>query len=197
MGDLDLWAGADDCYKCASSDVSCPVAEVDDEFPGPKFQGPEQWRLKRKGDDDVDPSITSCSNCMRYSSACPSGVPLSQMHNEARGEYVDEQQSKLSREYVRNRILSNYHTSARLASKLPRLSNFMMNFGPVRRVMEATLGVTKEREFPRFAKQTFREWWHDRGGAHVSNPEKRAAYFRGRSYSTWRSTSTAKQSTSP
>ena len=43
-GDLDLRAGSDSCYKCTSCDTSCPVAEVDDSFPGPKFQGPEQWR---------------------------------------------------------------------------------------------------------------------------------------------------------
>ncbi len=53
-----------------------------------------------------------CSNCMRCDNACPSSVPLSQMHNTARGEYVDEQMDKLSREYIRNRILSNYRTSA-------------------------------------------------------------------------------------
>ena len=41
-GDLDLRAGSDPCYKCTSCDTSCPVAEVDDSFPGPKFQGPEQ-----------------------------------------------------------------------------------------------------------------------------------------------------------
>jgi glycerol-3-phosphate dehydrogenase subunit C len=178
-GNLDLREGADNCYKCTTCDVSCPVAEVDDEFPGPKFQGPEQWRLKRKGDEDIDPSITSCSNCMRCDSACPSSVPLSQMHNEARGEYVAEQMQKLTPEYVRNRILSNYHTSAWFASKLPRLANFVMNFGPARWIMEKTLGVTNEREFPAFADQTFREWWNERGGAHVENPEKQVAYFHG------------------
>jgi glycerol-3-phosphate dehydrogenase subunit C len=178
-GDLDLRAGADNCYKCTSCDTSCPVAEVDEEFPGPKFQGPEQWRLKRKSDEDIDDSITSCSNCMRCDSACPSDVPLSQMHNEARGEYVEEQMGKLSVEYVRNRILSNYRTSAQLASTVPRLANFAMNFGPARWVMEKTLGVTKEREFPEFATQTFREWWDERGGALVENDEKQIAYFHG------------------
>ena len=38
--DFDLRPGADSCYKCSSCDTSCPVAEVDDDFPGPKFQGP-------------------------------------------------------------------------------------------------------------------------------------------------------------
>ncbi|EMA37993.1 anaerobic glycerol-3-phosphate dehydrogenase subunit C [Halococcus hamelinensis] len=176
---MDLRPGADDCYKCTTCDTSCPVAEVDDDFPGPKFQGPEQWRLKRKGDDDIDPSINACSNCMRCDNACPSSVPLSQMHNEARGAFVERQMEKLSTEYIRNRILANYHTSAWFASKLPRVANFAMNFGPARWAMEKTLGVTAEREFPAFAGQTFREWWAERGGAHVENPDKRVAYFHG------------------
>jgi len=178
-GDLDLRAGADNCYKCTTCDMSCPVAEVDESFPGPKFQGPEQWRLKRKDDHDIDESIQKCSNCMRCDSACPSEVPLSQMHNTARGSFVENQMDKLSPEYIRNRILSNYRTSAWLASKVPRLSNFMMNFGPARWVMEKTLGVTAERDFPEFAEETFREWWVDRGGAQVQNPDKRVAYFHG------------------
>ena len=178
-GDLDLREGADSCYKCASCEVSCPVAEVDDEFPGPKFQGPEQWRLKRKDDHDIDESIKSCSNCMRCDDACPSGVPLSQMHNEARGEFVEHQMEKLSVEYVRNRLLANYHTSARLASLFPRTASFAMNFGPARWALEKVFGIPKEREFPAFATETFREWWTARGGAKVENPDKRVAYFHG------------------
>ncbi|GAA0679538.1 anaerobic glycerol-3-phosphate dehydrogenase subunit C [Natronoarchaeum mannanilyticum] len=177
--DMDLRPGSDDCYKCSTCDTNCPVAEVDDDFPGPKFQGPEQWRLKRKDDHDIDDSVMKCSNCMRCDSACPSEVPLSQMHNTARGSFVENQMDKLSPEYIRNRILSNYRTSAWLASKVPRLSNFMMNFGPARWVMEKTLGVTAERDFPEFAEQTFREWWVERGGAQVENPDKRVAYFHG------------------
>jgi glycerol-3-phosphate dehydrogenase subunit C len=178
-GDLDLRAGSDSCYKCTSCDTSCPVAEVDDDFPGPKFQGPEQWRLKRKDDVDIDESITSCSNCMRCDSACPSSVPLSQMHNEARGEYVEESMSKFSREYVRNRILSNYRFFAGIASKTPRLANFVTGLGVTKWFGEKLLGVTSEREFPDFATQTFRQWWKVRGGAQVENPDKRVAYFHG------------------
>ncbi|MFB6233833.1 MAG: anaerobic glycerol-3-phosphate dehydrogenase subunit C [Halopenitus sp.] len=193
--DFDLRPGADSCYKCSTCDTNCPVAEVDDDFPGPKFQGPEQWRLKQRDEDhEVDDSVMDCSNCMRCDNACPSGVPLSQMHNTARGEYVDEQMSKLSVEYVRNRILSNYRTSAWLASKAPRVANFAMNFGPARWVMEKTMGITSERDFPEFARETFREWWNGRGAAAESrkrareererrgdpvDADKKVAYFHG------------------
>ncbi|WP_256545236.1 anaerobic glycerol-3-phosphate dehydrogenase subunit C [Halobellus inordinatus] len=176
---MDLRPGADNCYKCSVCDTACPVAEVDDDFPGPKFQGPEQWRLKRKEGGEIDDSIISCSNCMRCDDACPSGVPLSQMHNTARGEYVDEQMDKLSREYVRNRILANYGTLARLGSKVPRLTNLVMGNSLVQKINEKVLGIPSERDFPAFASQTFREWWHERGGANVESEEKRIAYFHG------------------
>ena len=178
--EMDLRPGADNCYKCSVCDTTCPVAEVDDDFPGPKFQGPEQWRLKRAEDDvEIDDSIMSCSNCMRCDDACPSGVPLSQMHNTARGAYVDEQMSKLSREYVRNRILANYGTLARLGSKVPRLTNFVMGNSLVQRINEKLLGITAERDFPEFATRTFREWWAERGGPQVTSEENRVAYFHG------------------
>ncbi len=178
-GELDLRDGADSCYKCTACDTACPVAAVDDEFPGPKFQGPEQWRLKRKQDRDIDESIMSCSNCMRCDSVCPASVPLSQMHNEARGEYVADQQSRFSQEYVRNRLLANYRTVAALASKTPRLSNFLLGSDLIQWINDRVLGITSEREFPAFATQTFRSWWQERGGAQVTNPDKRVAYFHG------------------
>jgi glycerol-3-phosphate dehydrogenase subunit C len=205
--DFDLRPGSDSCYKCSTCDTNCPVAEVDDDFPGPKFQGPEQWRLKQRDDDhEIDDSVMDCSNCMRCDNACPAGVPLSQMHNTARGEYVSEQMDTWSVEYWRNRILSNYRTSAWLASKMPRVANVAMNFGPARWLMEKTMGVTKEREFPEFATETFREWWAEQGGAAGSveraresrkrrgdpaQAEKKVAYFHG-CYSNYNTTEVGK-----
>jgi glycerol-3-phosphate dehydrogenase subunit C len=178
--EMDLRPGADSCYKCSTCDTNCPVAEVDDSFPGPKFPGPEQWRLKTKDEDvGVDESVMKCSNCMRCDDACPAGVPLSQMHNTARAEYVDEEMDRLSAEYLRNRILANYGTLARIGSKVPRLTNLVMGSSVAQWANEKLLGITAEREFPEFATETFREWWDERGGAQVRSEEKRVAYFHG------------------
>jgi len=177
--DMDLRTGSDDCYKCSACDTQCPVAEVDDEFPGPKFQGPEQWRLRRKDDTDIDSSVMDCSNCMRCDSACPSDVPLSQMHNTARAAYVEESMSKLSRKYWRNRLLANYGTMATFGSMFPRLTTTMLNSTPVKWINEKLLGITAERDFPAFAEQTFREWWVERGGNQVDSDDKQIAYFHG------------------
>jgi len=173
--EMDLRPGADNCYKCTACDTSCPVAEVDDEFPGPKFQGPEQWRLKRKSDESVDASIMDCSNCMRCDGACPSSVPLSQMHNVARAEYVDEELSPFSRKYVRNRVLANYGTLARFGSRFPGVTNALMGNRVVQAITERLLGITAEREFPAFAAETFRAWWAKRGGDAASRERAREA----------------------
>jgi glycerol-3-phosphate dehydrogenase subunit C len=140
---------------------------------------------------EIDDSITSCSNCMRCDEACPSSVPLSQMHNTARAEYVENEMDRLSREYVRNRILSNYGTLARLGSKVPRLTNLVMGNSLVQWANEKLLGVTAEREFPEFATQTFREWFRERGGPQVRSEEKRVAYFHG-DYANYNTTEVAK-----
>ncbi|MFB6160318.1 MAG: anaerobic glycerol-3-phosphate dehydrogenase subunit C [Haloferacaceae archaeon] len=186
----DLRPGADSCYKCSTCDTSCPVAAVDDDFPGPKFQGPEQWRLSRDG-SAVDGSVMDCSNCMRCDAACPADVPLSRMHNTLRGRYVREEMSRLSREYWRNRLLANYGRLAPLGSALPRLANAALGNRVVQAVTEKLLGITAERSFPEFATETFRSWWDERGGAAASarraaerrsdgtEEEKRVAYFHG------------------
>ncbi len=175
----DLRPGADACYKCSACDTHCPVAEVDEEFPGPKFQGPEQWRLRRQSDHDIDPTVMDCSNCMRCDQACPSGVPLSEMHNRARADYVDQRLSRFSRKYLRNAMLANYRRLARVAARVPRLSNALLRNRLVRSVAERVLGITADREFPAFATETFRQWWARRGGATVENADKRVVYFHG------------------
>ncbi len=178
-GRRDLRPGADSCYKCSTCDVHCPVAEVDGDFPGPKFQGPEQWRLRRKEGSLIDPSISACSNCMRCDAACPAEVPLSQQHNTARAAYVDESVPRWSRTYWRNKLLANYGRLARFGALTPRLSNLLMSNRALRWGLARLLGITEQRSFPRFTPQTFRSWWQERGGAAIEHPEKRIAYFHG------------------
>ncbi|UWG48165.1 Fe-S oxidoreductase [Halanaeroarchaeum sp. HSR-CO] len=167
----------DACYQCSTCDTVCPVAPIDDSFPGPKFQGPEQWRL-RDDETPIDPSIEACSNCLRCDAACPEGVSMSELHNEARAEHAASR-SSLSAKHLRDRLLANYGLLARVGSAVPRLSNALANNRLVRWTAERLLGITAERDAPTFATQTFREWWAERGGAQVADPEKRVAYFHG------------------
>ncbi|MFW5937500.1 MAG: anaerobic glycerol-3-phosphate dehydrogenase subunit C [Halanaeroarchaeum sp.] len=173
----ELRVATDACYNCSTCETVCPVEAVDPSFPGPKFQGPEQWRL---GDDEtpIDPSIEACSNCMRCDPACPEGVSLRRLHNEARAQRTSERAS-WSPKHLRDRLLANYGSMARVASRVPTVSNALANNPVVRWVADRFLGITADREAPEFATETFRDWWDERGGAQVHSPEKRVVYFHG------------------
>jgi len=116
---------------------------------------------------------------MRCDNACPADVPLSQMHNEARAEYVEDHMSKFSMKYIRNRLVANYRTVAKFSSMFPRTTNLFINNSVLRWFGEKVMGITKERELPTFATTTFREWWAKRGGPNVESDEKKVAYFHG------------------
>lgn len=167
---------ADPCYKCSTCETVCPVAGVNSSFPGPKFQGPEQWRFMAEG-VPIDSSIDACSNCLRCHASCPQEVSLAEMHNIARGERKRER--TFSSKYLRDWLLANYGMLARYGSKAPKLANWMSNNAVIRKLGERLLGITAERDAPRFADRTFRDWWDGRGGAKLSDAENRVAYFHG------------------
>src|SRR5207244_3280223 len=49
---------------------------------------------------------------------------------------------------------------ARLASVAPRLANFANNAPGVRQILGSALHLAPERQLPRFAPHTFRQWAH-------------------------------------
>jgi Fe-S oxidoreductase len=55
---------------------------------------------------------------------------------------------------------------ARLAARAPRLANALGALGPVKRAA----GITAQRPLPRFARQTFRDWWRARGAVNPQAP---------------------------
>ncbi|WP_299266178.1 hypothetical protein [Halorientalis sp.] len=167
-------------FAAEKSGSGVSLSTGDDGLPGPRFQGPEQWRLKRKSGWEVDPSLIDCSNCMRCDDACPADVPLSQTHNEARAECVENQMRKLSVEYCRHRVLANCRSGAWPGGNVPRLTDALANNRVLRAVGERLFGLTAERESPAFATETFGEWWETRGGAATSKARVRQRRRRGR-----------------
>ena len=54
---------------------------------------------------------------------------------------------------------------SRAASHLPQLTNAVLQSPGLSRLAKAAGGIAQQREFPRFAKPTFRRWFHDRAGS--------------------------------
>ena len=75
------------CIKCTICTVYCPVTPVRPEYPGPKQAGPDGERLRLKNKYFFDEALKYCLNCKRCDVACPSGVKISDIIQEARIEF--------------------------------------------------------------------------------------------------------------
>src|SRR5213080_273280 len=75
---------------------------------------------------------------------------------------------------VRERILSNVDLLGRIGCVMPALANRILDFKPVRALMESALGISARRSLPHYARERFDKWFARRCRASVSD----AAAFR-------------------
>jgi glycerol-3-phosphate dehydrogenase subunit C len=71
---------------------------------------------------------------------------------------------------LQDRFLGNTELVGRLGSLTAPLSNWMNDFAPHRAVMQAVVGIHKDRRLPRFHRETFSKWFDQR-----RRPERTAA----------------------
>jgi Fe-S oxidoreductase len=63
---------------------------------------------------------------------------------------------------LQDRVLGNTELVGRLGSLTAPLSNWMNEFAPNRAVMQAVVGIHKDRKLPRFHRETFSKWFDQR-----------------------------------
>jgi Fe-S oxidoreductase len=78
---------------------------------------------------------------------------------------------------VQDRFLGNTDLVGRLGSLTAPLSNWMNELAVHRAFMQAVLGVHKDRNLPRFHRQTFSRWFRARPAARTSAPTRKVALF--------------------
>ena len=168
------------CIKCNVCTTVCPVARVTDDFPGPKYVGPQAQRFRGPGVglDAPDHSVDLCSGCGICTRACPAGVLIAETNNRARAAIVKERGSSL-----RNRLISDTDLIARFGVPLAPLANIGLNNGMARWMGEKLLGVHRRGPLTTFARRTFGSWWKRRGGATslpaTPDPSRTVVYFHG------------------
>ena len=170
----------DACIKCNVCTTVCPVARVTDDFPGPKYVGPQAERFREPGvgRDTPDHTVDLCSGCGICTRACPAGVLIAETNNRARAAIVEERGSSL-----RNRIISDTDLIARFGVPLAPLANIGLK-NPIARWMgEKVLGVHRRGPLTTFSRRTFSSSWKRRGGATAlpatPDPERTLVYFHG------------------
>jgi FAD/FMN-containing dehydrogenase/Fe-S oxidoreductase len=114
---------------------------------------------------EVRDALDLCLSCKGCKSECPVNVDMA--------TYKAEFLSHHYRGRLRPRVayaMGLIHWWARLASRAPRAVNLLTHTPLVRSVMKRAAGVAPQRPVPRFAAQTFRDWFEARGIHGAGNP---------------------------
>ena len=99
-----------------------------------------------------------CIGCKGCSRDCPSEVDMAKLKAEVTHEYHARHGSS-----VRDRIFANVDSFAALGSATAPVSNWLTTIPGARHIMEATVGISRDRELPTFERETLRDWWAERG----------------------------------
>jgi Fe-S oxidoreductase len=103
---------------------------------------------------ELDAALSNCLSCKGCTPECPSNVNLALLKAEMM--YARYQRDGLP---FRERILSNVDLLGRLGCTMPSFSNAMIEFKPLRAVMEKMIGVSARRSLPHYAGERFDRWF--------------------------------------
>ncbi|UTF54715.1 FAD-binding and (Fe-S)-binding domain-containing protein [Natronosalvus rutilus] len=175
---VELCNGCGTCRQ-TDSDVMCPTyrasgeeiqttrgranllrAAISGELP------PEELYSERFQSEVLD----LCVGCKGCSSDCPTGVDLAKLKAAVKHQYHQDQGASL-----RTKLFTNIDRLAALASAVAPVSNRVPDLPGVRPVMERTLGIARDRHLPSFERETFHDWWDERGGPAVPESDAEAA----------------------
>ena len=192
-GELDhhVSSSADECLKCNVCNTVCPVMRVTDLFPGPKYEGPQAQRFRMARGQQIqgpfstqvvspDHSVDYCSGCGWCTTACPAGVKIAEMNNQARARLREGKRPKL-----RDWGLGQTDLTGRMGVAVSPLANAVLGNGLARQAMELTVGVHRKAPLPKFAKRSFQSQWKRQGGATgtdgeaLPGPDEAVVYFHG------------------
>ena len=115
--------------------------------------------------DDVKEALDLCLACKGCKNDCPVNVDMATYKAEFMSHYYEGR--------LRPRTaysIGLVHVWARIASRTPRLVNLITQ-GPLAPLIKRAGGVASERPIPRFAEQTFAEWFRDQPERNRGGPE--------------------------
>ncbi len=106
---------------------------------------------------ELDAALSNCLSCKGCTPECPSNVNLALLKAEML--YARHRRDGLP---LRERIFSNPDLLGRLGCALPSAANALLDFRPVRQLMEQMLGISAKRSLPHYARERFDKWFQRR-----------------------------------
>ncbi|MBR1868888.1 MAG: anaerobic glycerol-3-phosphate dehydrogenase subunit C [Bacteroidales bacterium] len=174
MQELDLSPNNfEQCLKCNLCTSVCPMMAANPHYPGPKQAGPDGERYRLKDPRFYDLTLRYCLNCKRCEVACPSGVKVGDIIQNARIRYGKQHNP------VRDFTLASTDLVGSLASPFAPVVNAVLGWEPVKAVMHGVIGVDKHRTFPAYSKERFSRWFRREAAALQAQFPRKVAYFHG------------------
>lgn len=161
------------CIKCTICTVYCPVTPVNPDFPGPKQAGPDGERYRLKKPFFYDEALKYCLNCKRCEVVCPSNVKIGDIIQSARIKYSKKSPG------LRDRMLANTDFMGNMATLVAPVVNATLGLKPVKKIMDATLGIDAHRTFPSYTSEKFTTWFKKEARLNRSRYPRQVAYFHG------------------
>ena len=161
------------CQKCSICETVCPVMANNPAYGGPKRSGPDGERYRLKNGIFFDDSLKYCLNCKRCEVACPSGVRIADLIQQARIDYGKHAPK------LRDMMLASTDQMGPLASTFAPIANFALGLQPVKGLMDLVLAVDKRRTLPKYASETFVHWFRKNAAASQDAYAKHISYYHG------------------
>lgn len=95
-----------------------------------------------------------CVSCKTCKAECPSSVDMARLKTEFLGRYYE-----VNRRPLRDYLFANIDLLSRLGSgwRAP-IANWLLSSGPSKTILDRTLGISRERTLPHFARRPFSSW---------------------------------------
>src|SRR5881396_1735485 len=110
--------------------------------------------------EELDAALSNCLSCKGCTPECPSNVNLALLKAEML--HARWRRDGLP---LRERIFSNVDLLGRIGCAMPALTNSILDFKPLRALMEAALGISAKRSLPHYARERFDKWFAKHAGA--------------------------------
>ena len=108
-----------------------------------------------------------CLECKGCMAECPSNVDMAKIKYEFLNQYHQANGYPL-----RNQIFGNIAALSKWGSFFAPVSNWANNLGVTKKMLKTQMGIDPRRQLPKFASQTFTQWFKARGGSPDSAAER-------------------------
>ena len=131
--------------------------------------------------DELHAALSNCLSCKGCTPECPSNVNLALL----KAEMLHARWRRDGLPF-REGILSKVDLLGKLGCLMPGLANWILNFKPARIAMEKTIGISRRRSLPNYARERFDNWFAKHAVAGGGDPGRRqetASYVNASGYS--------------